>query len=372
METETVSTQAAPDTGTADADAGSIDQSSYVNDAWETNYFKSHEAELNPNAKQAQAPKDPAKQEPVKPGDKQAEPPKVDEKAKTPDKQESQPSRFEKAFAGENGEMDLDKFMNFNIPDVKFDKPADVGTPASEPAVKQEQWQKDQEEVTKLQTTLHGELLGPLEKIGQLIDGGKDPIEALREVYAERKAFVESHLSEVKSNKEFQRQKALEERLMEKTNTEKQAALSATNTNEIISSLPGKDTAEKTELFNEILFGTSGGSEMLNYYFREKVPNLDKLTPAEKNAEAAKFINSITSDKAKLRFMFKQALAIQTHKSMPQILQKARISAVAAHKSNALSAQKAPLGTQKRTAPPPGKGLWDDYLSSPSEVADRV
>jgi hypothetical protein len=238
--------------------------------------------------------------------------------------------------------------------------------------VKEEQWQKDQKEITTLQTTLSTEILGPLEKMAQLIDGGKDPVEALREVYGERKAFVEQQLNEMKSKKEFQRQKALEDRLLEKTGNEKQVALSNANTNEIISSLPGKDNAEKQNLFNEILF--KHGSSILDRDFRRAVPKVEfeKMTPAERNAAAAKFVNSITSDKAELRFVFNQALAIKSKDMLPQILQRARLSAVAAHKANALSAQKAPLGTQKRTAPPAVKGIWDDYLSSPRDVADRV
>ena len=367
---EEIMTQEAP----VSNDGGTVDQSSYVSDMWNDNYFHTHEAELTPEQaaqKQAQAPK--AKVDEVKTEQKpQAETPKKPDE-KQPVKQESQPSRFEQAFRGEDGEIDVDKFLSFNIPEAdNHPLQADIGTPEPDNAPKLEQWQQDQQEVEKLQASLSSELLDPLNKAYNLISQGTNPVQALKAVYDERKAFIDQHVNEVKNQKEFQRQKALEERLLGDTKAKAQAQQSAVNTNEIISSLPGDDISAKTELFNEVLFGTEGGAKLMDYYFREKVEGVDKMTPQQKHAAAVKFVNEVTSNKAKLRFMFNQALALQTRNNLPKILQKARLGAVAQHKSNAVSAQKNPTGTSKRTAPAASKNQWDSYLVSHYDAADRV
>jgi hypothetical protein len=375
---ETDSTNA---TQTAPTDGGATGGSSetYVNDAWDKHYFNSHEAELNPDKAQKPEAKTPQAKPVVAPeGDKkqEAEKPKIDPKTGKeiqPDKQEPQPSRFEKAFTGEDGTVDVDKFLNFTLPESNEQaaKPLDLGAPGPE-VTTQEQWQKDQEEVTNLTKVMNDGIIGPLEKVYSLIKQGTDPVQALKSVYDEQKAVIDGHVNEIKTQKEFQRQKALEDRILEKSKSGEVAAQSRTNINEIASSLPGTTPEGKMELFRDILFGKETGAQLLDFYFQEKVPGTEKMTPEQRSAAALKFVNEITSNKAKLRFVFNQALAIQTRANLPSILQKSRLSAVAADKANRLSAQKSPIGTQQRTAPPAGKSKWDGYFNSHYETADRV
>jgi hypothetical protein len=378
METDSATaTPTATDGGTAGN--GGSEQSTYVNDAWDKHYFNSHEAELNPDKAQKPEAKTPQAKLVVAPeGDKkpEAEKPKIDPKTGKeiqPDKQEPQPSRFEKAFTGEDGTLDVDKFLNFTLPESQeqAQKPLDLGVPGLEQTT-EEQWKKDQEEVTNLSKVMNDGIIAPLEKVYILIKGGTDPVQALKSVYDEQKAIIDGHVNEIKTQKEFQRQKALEDRILEKSKSGEVAAQSRTNINEIASSLPGTTPEGKMELFRDILFGKETGAQLLDFYFQEKVPGTEKMKPEERSAAALKFVNEITSNKAKLRFVFNQALAIQTRANLPSILQKSRLSAVAADKANRLSAQKSPTGTQQRTAPPAGKSKWDGYFNSHYETADRV
>ena len=363
--------QGTPDTGQP------VSQSSYINDAWDTKYFRSHEAELNPDKvqqKQAQTPKEHQKVEPKKVEAKQqAETPKKPE-AKQPDKQEPQRSKFEDAFAGEDGELDLGKIVGYNLPEETAALKADIGQaqPEEKPVTHQERWQKDQEEISTLDKTLRAELLNPLQQAFEKIQGGTDPFTALNQVYLERKAIIENHIAEKKNAMEFERQKALEERMLSDTQSKAMQEQSKININEIASSLPGGDEAAKTALYNEIMFGMDAGAQVLDYYFREKVEGVDKMTPAQKNAAAIKFVNSITSDKAKLRFVFNQAMALKTRQHLPKLMQSARMAGVAQHKSNALAAQKSPTGTTRRPAPTAKASVWDGYLNNHYETADRV
>lgn len=368
---------------TQTATDGGTGGDSYVNDAWDTHYFNSHEAELNPEKAQAQKTQPEPAKDPkavVAPeGDKkpQAEKPKIDPKTGKeiqPDKQEPQPSRFEKAFTGEDGTIDVDKFLNFALPDSTEPaaKPLDLGAPGQQQITTEEQWKKDQEEVTNLTKTMNEGIIGPLEKAYALIHEGMDPRQALKQVYDEQKAMIEGHVNEIKTQKEFQRQKALEDRLLEKSKSGEVAAQSRTNINEIASALPGDTPEGKMELFRDILFGKETGATLLDFYFQEKVAGTDKMTSEQRSAAALKFVNEITSNKAKLRFVFNQALAIQTRANLPSILQKSRLSAIAADKANRLSAQKNPTGTQQRTAPPAGNSKWDGYFNSHYETANRV
>ena len=372
---EATMTQEAPASTPGTPDGGSsVDQSRLINDAWSDKYFRSHEAELNPEAaekrKQAQTPK----VDTQKVVEKQVQTPKNLNAPKTPDKQEPQKSQFEKAFAGENGEIDLDRVLSFSLPEIAAASPGtDIGAPpAQQEGPKLEQWQQDQQEIEKMSKTLAGELLDPLDKAYSLISQGSDPVDALKAVYADRKAYIDARVSEAKSQKEFKRQQALEERLLGETKTKALAQQSATNINEVISSMPGASTVEKSALFNDILFGSDTGAKILDFYFQDRVEGIDKMNPQDRHAAALKFVNEITSNKAKLRFMFEQAHAAQVKKNLKAIVQSARLSAVSQHKSNALSAQKQPQGTQKRTAPSAAKGQWSNYFTSHFETADRV
>jgi hypothetical protein len=345
-----------------------IDQTSFINDAWDKGYFHSHDAELNPKVAQSKA------EPPKAPIEKQAEPPKdPNAQVKQPDKQEPQKSRFEQAFAGEDGEIDVDKFMNFSLPTMKTepisfeaDKSSQSTTPEKEP------WEKDMEEVTGLQNNLKTEVLDPLQKVADLISQGKDPIQALEEIYAERKAAIDQHINEVKSQKEFQRQKTLKEELLSQKNEEIQSKQSAVNTNEIISALPGSTQEEKTSLFHEVLFGNDVGAKVLDYHFDKAFPDNKKMLPEQRKVAATKFINGITSNKADLRFVFEQCLDKMTRSNLPKIMAKARMSALAADKANRLSAQKGPVSNQPRTQPSAAKGQWDNYLTSHYQAADRI
>ena len=345
-------------------DSGGIDQSSYVNDAWNDNYFNSHESELNPQPAQAKTPKEEVKDE-VKP---EAQAPK-DPTVQEPVKQEPQRSLFEQAFSGENGDLDVEKFLGFNIPEAEAAIEADIGTPEAETGVKQEQWQKDMEELNTLSTTLTENLLSPLEKVYELIQQGTDPELALKQIYDERKQFMDKHLNEVKSQKEFQRQKALEDSINERTRNEQMIERVKTNSNELISNLPGKDYAEKRSFYNEVLFGKDIGAHVLNREFNKAYPDNAKMTPKARSKAAEKFVNSIQADKAELRYVFKQCLNEMKVQNLPKAMQAERLRAIADHKSNSLAAQKNPLGTSKRIAPAAKPGLWDGYFNS---HADRV
>jgi hypothetical protein len=359
--------------GTDGGASGGVDQSSYVSDAWDKNYFSSHEAELNPDKAKAQMPK--AEVKPVvQPALKQAEPPKVAAKPNEtqPEKQEPQASLFDQAFTGENGAFDVDGFLGFDVPNLGTEKPAvDIGQPPAVTEVKQEQWLKDKEEVETLNKNLTGYMLTPLEKAFALIQNGTDPAQALKQVYDKQKSVLEGHIGEIKNQKEFQRQKALEERLTEGTRTQAEKQQIAVNTNEIISSLPGKDTASKTALFNEVLFGKEVGAVHLDRAFARAYPDNEKMKPEERAVAAQKFVNSILSNKAELRYLFKVSLNDMKIRNIPKAMQQDRLRAIEDFKNNKLSAQKAPMGTVKRTALAVGKNMWDGYFNS-HITADRV
>ena len=367
-DTATVQSPAGTDGGAS----GRVDQSSYVNDAWNDGYFNSHEAELGTAKAKPQTAKEAVK--PVEtPASKQAEPPKADAKPNVtqPDKQEPQSSLFEQAFAGESGAFDVDGFLGLDVPALGTEKPAaDIGQPTA-PEVKQEQWVKDKEEVETLNKNLTGYMLTPLEKAYELIQKGTDPTQALKQVYDEQKGILDGHLNEVKTQKEFQRQKALEDRITEGAKAEATKQQIAVNTNEIISTLPGKDTAAKAALFNEVLFGKDSGAVHLDRAFARAYPDNEKMKPEERAIAAQKFINSVLSNKAELRYLFKVSLNDMKIRNMPKAMQQDRLRAIEDFKNNRLSAQKSPLGTTKRTAPSPGKDKWAAYFGS-HETADRV
>jgi hypothetical protein len=366
MENEGTTQVASPETGASSE--GGVDQTSYVSDAWDKGYFRSHEAELNPQAaqKQAETPKAPVEQKAETPKDPNS-------KATQPDNQAPQKSRFETAFSGEDGEIDIDKFMGFNLPAMKVESVQfESQNPATPTAPEKAPWEKDMEEITTMSTKLKGDMLDPLQKVADLIAQGKEPLDALNEVYLERQSSMEKMVNEEKTKREFQRQKALEDRLNEKTREEKISEQVKINTNEIVSALPGNTPEEKTALFEEIFFGKDVGKVILDREFDKAVPDNAKMNPEQKRVAATKFVNSILSNKAELRYLFDQCMDRTTRANLPKIMAKVRMSAVAADKANRLSAQKGPVSTQPRTQPGAAqKGAYDSYFNS-HNAADRI
>jgi hypothetical protein len=367
MENEEGTTQVA--TAEQSTDGGSVDQTSYVNDAWDKGYFRSHEAELNPNAATKAEP-------PKAPEQKQAETPK-DQNAqqKQPDKQVPQKSRFETAFSGDDGEMDIDKFMKFSLPEMKIEpvqfKKADPSQPA---APEKPVWERDAEEVKTLSEKLRAERLDPLQKAADLIVQGMKPMAALNQIYLERQAEIDKAVNEEKTKREFQRQKDLEDRLTEKTRSAETDATIKVNSNEIISSLPGNTPEEKESLFIELFFSDAIGGEFLEKDFKKAYPDHQKMTAEQQKAARVKLVNSILSDKAELRSRFNQCLYKATYINREKLLAKARMSALAADKANRLSAQKGPVSSQPRSLPaaPGNKGQWNNYMTHHEQAVDRV
>jgi hypothetical protein len=96
------------------------------------------------------------------------------------------------------------------------------------------------------------------------------------------------------------------------------------------------------------------------------------MTPEDRGINAQKFINSILSDKAELRFVFDSCLNALKVLNMPKAMQADRLRAIEEYKQNRLSVQSAPIGKTQRLPGSASKNQWDDYFVSHKSVADRI
>jgi murein DD-endopeptidase MepM/ murein hydrolase activator NlpD len=349
MEEESGTQVAQPTEASPDSGSQQVDQTSYIDDAAKAQ--KAEQPKLAEKNKQAETPKNETEQK------------------NQPEKQEPQKSRFEMAFSDDKGEFNNENFFKFNLPEFKPEAVA-FEAQAQKPAeAEKEPWQRDLEEVNAMQQKLTGEMLGPLEKAWKMIQDGADPFDAINKIYLEQKGLINEQLNQEKFKREAQRQKALEEKMTAGVNEEKASALSTANVNEIVSALPGKTPEDKQALFHEVIFGKDGGARILDHYFQKAYPDYAKMTPVDRQTAAKKFINSITSNKAELRFVFDRAWDMAISRHQRDIMQRERIAAVVADKANRLAAQKGPVSTQPRTPPSVKNGQWTNYFN---HQADRI
>jgi hypothetical protein len=345
-------------TAVATAEAPSVDQSDYVGDALDQYSGAKPSAEPKAETPKPEAQPDPKAQQP-KP-----------DAVKAPEAEE-QPDPFDSIFSNEAGEMDVQAFTKFTIPN-EAPEITDLGDAAPEQTDTRSDWEKDAEEYQTYEQNLKNEVLVPLQQVADLLGADIDPRtrQALETVYAQKEQALQKHLAEFRTKKEIERQKSLEERLLAPTRKAESVERAKTNTNELVSKLPGKTTEDKTALFNHVLFSKEVGAPILDHYFREKYPDLDKMAPEARRAKADEFIQSVLADKRKLSFIFERAFDRATRLRLPKLLQRSRIAQTATDTDKRLTAQKHPAGLHNRTRTA-AVDPWDAYRNSHGG-ADRV
>lgn len=367
MADEQVLTQEAP---AATADAGTVGQSDYINDAFD-DYFKGPEerdaerekTEKQPAAKTEEKPKAPIKAEPPKAAELNAE-------TKQPTEEEK-PNPIDAAFAGEDGQLDASKFLEYSVPDFGVDAPIQPAQQTNQqPGLTQAQ-QKVEE-----RKQYEGQLRGTVDQIYNSI------AEKLRaqgidtsQIEAERQGYhksIDAHLAERDQLAQQELLESIEKRALERETAAAVSQRALINTNEVIASLPGANTAAKTAFFNEVMFSKNGAQELLNRDFRIKHPEIDKLPEPDRAKLAQKFLNEISANKSELAHYFKAGYNNIKAAKIPALLQNARLAQSAMEKSNALSAQKSPGGTLNRPRQSPAADPWESYLTSHHKYADRV
>jgi hypothetical protein len=321
-------------------------------------------------------------QEPKEKKEEKAPPPKGEPKQETgaEKKPEEKPDPLMSAFTREDGNFDLDAFSTFAAP-IAQQETSPVDLKAEEkPPEKQEVpiWQKRLDEEKEYVSNVHDNTLGWAEAVRNLVAQGHT-LEAAVE-YVERVLTDKSnqHVTKWKAEREYKFQSEERERAAkEKAEAEESAALpvrSKTNMSRIISSLPGKTDAEKTQLFNNVLFGKDVGAHILDYEFQRTHPGVGKLPVEQQKQLAEKFITGITSDYRALSYFFDRALDKAARMNLPKLNQRVAAAAEAATNANRLAAQRRPGGAIGRQAQQekPGGPDWTGYFASPEKMADRI
>lgn len=348
-----------------DIGTGGVDQQDYVSDAMSgIGDQSSVEAQTPKEAQQqAQTPKDAGvsnvnKQEPVKPT--------------TP------ADPIDAVFKNDKGEFDAAGFMNFSLPE-NFSLPAEKssgqgsGQPQAlqqEPADNRPEWQREMEEISSYEKSLSSHVLDPLQKVAELISGGRDPMQALNEVFAERKRVLDEHMAEYKYKRDFERRERLQKATGEAEAMAKMKVNASTNVNAIVSALPGNDHKAKSELFSHVMFSKEIGAPILNREFLRRNPDAKKLPIAEQEKLADKFLLEVQSDREELSYFWQLCIDRATRLKQKDVAQRNRLLGAAQQKEQRQAAQKNPAGPYNRKpVVSGGKNEWDSYFGS---SVDRV
>lgn len=275
-------------------------------------------------------------------------------------------------FRNDKGEFDAQAFMSFSLPS-DFSKPVEQPqVPAQQPGQpidNRPEWQREMEEIRTYETNFRSNTLDPLQKVWDLIESGVDPQQALKQVYVEREKFVNNHLAEYKYKRDFEKQEKLHNSAKEAENMAKMKVNSSTNINAIISALPGNDQKAKTELFSHLMFSKDIGAPILNREFKRRYPDVGKLSQAEQNAQADKFLLEIQSDREELAYFWELCLNKAARLKQKDVAQQHRMLGAAQAQETRQAAQKHPAGPYNRKPVVSQKDPWSSYLGS---SADRV
>lgn len=342
------------------------DQAQYANDAFDS-YFQS------PDERDAAKEKQEKQPEPKKVAAKpQAETPKAGEKkADVTPKEKEKPNPIDEIFAGDDGAFDASKFLGFDIPKFGVDAPAPEQNHAPE-APEVPEWQQRVEADKQYEMQLKTTVGGITDAINTQIAQGVAPQEAIKTVMSQYDQVIRDHMEERRRQNEAETLSKIEARALERERAVQTSQRALSNTNEVVASLPGKDTAQKTALFNEIMFSDNGAKDILNRDFRAKHPGIDKMPESERAKLATKFLNEVSANKSELAHYFKVGYNNIRASKLPEMMQKARLAQSAMDKANALSAQKAPGGTLNRPNQNAAPDVWQNYLENHHQYADRV
>jgi hypothetical protein len=375
-ETTVLEPQTGTESGAVDT-AGNINQQGYIDDAFE-DYFRSP-AERDAHREQehkpptAQKPQNTKAQpaQPQKPQAPKAETPKAPEPAnETKPTEKQEPNPIDAAFQTDSGAFDETGFLNWTPPDFaaipEAARQQESAAGNAQPALSPVQQAVEQDRVNAKQTRdavdqIYGDIIQNLQAQG--LDTS-----AVQAKLAAQHAQIDAWEREQMRAREREMLDSIEKRVETREQAAQMAARAQANTNEIISTLPGKTTADKTAVFNSIMF-TGDAAEALNRAFRTANPDIDKITEDERKQRASEFLNRVSANKSDLAHYFKIGWNSMRAARLPQLINEAVQTKLNQEKANALSAQKAPQGTTQRSKPTPS--AWDVYLNG-SSGADRV
>jgi hypothetical protein len=370
----TVESQGATGTPDSPADTATVDQQSYIDDAFK-DYFVDPRAES-----QGENPKK---------DEKQAQEPKKDEEVTDPEKkpgehvedQNKKPDPFETTFMTETGDFDLEKLMGVSLDGLELrseERTAEPGKSDGKPDVPQ--WKQEYEAERTFRDSIQKARMGPLESVYAQVEQSEIPEEykepvlnALRQEYAKVRHETERMFQEREQENAFKRRNEEQERLKEEIRDSKLPELAKTNAMSIISKLPGKEAKTKIDLYNRIMFGPDAGGELLEDMFQARYPDFAKKTKAEQDKMKLRFVNELQADGNRLQRHFQRAYRYLTAdpKNMKKIMEQVSRSADANARSNALAAQKKPDGEVQRQ-PQAGTGKWDGYFANPEGAKTRI
>jgi hypothetical protein len=351
MEATTEATQS------GSADSGSIDQSSYMNDAF-SSYFDeatdSNEPEVEPKA-----------QEPKQAAQPQAEEPKQPEAIETKPEGETgdKPDPFDTAFSTDAGDFDVEKWMGLNFDGSDFQK-IDPKPQAQPMEQRVPQWQKELDEEKQFRESIETSRLGPLERAHELLMSGMDAEQALKQAYDEARQDNEGFFKQRETEMSFKRRQEELDKIRDETRNANMPELAKSNAFSIINRLPGEKSEAKIELYNRIMFGPDAGGEILTDMFEARFPDYAKESPEKQDALKLKFVNELQADGPRLQRHFERARRILAARpeNMKKIMEQVARTKEQQVRSNALAAQKAPSGTVQRPAPNRTPSPWDSYL----------
>jgi len=362
----------AGDSGSSSGSDGGIDQGSYVNDAFD-DYFEapdrsSPRAETDEEPKEEQEAKKP-KEEVRKP---EAKTPQDKEENKQPDKKADEVDPFDVAFRNDDGSLNLEALASFKLPEISTAQPVEIPEEAETTIDPKEAFIKSREEERVYETNLRQHTTGPLDEAYALIRQGKDPVEALKEVYQKVNKTISEHVEKTKLEREWEREQERKKDFYSQQETQKRSEAAKVNIAGIVNNLPGKTQEAKSALFNRVIFGKDAGAELLEESFQEKYPDYSKKTPAERNKLASEFVNEMLSDQRKLHRHYTQAMNAIKAKNMGVVTKQVAQETERSVKQNGLSAQKNPAGTAQRQQPSAKSDGWDTYLNGHNKTVARI
>lgn len=286
----------------------------------------------------------------------------VEEKQPETGKEEEK-DPLDSVFSDENGEFDADSFLNFSLPEEEGEQEPEETEPVPEAEEGDvPEWKREFEEERKFSESLKEEALGPLIKVAELIDQGKDATAALSEVYAELQKRVDDKISE----NSYERRIAREERhRKESTGAALHTELTErarTNVSGLVAALPGKTNEEKSKLFSHLMFSKDIGAPILNREFKKAHPDYEKKPPSEQKKLADRFLTKVQADKSELRYIWDRCLDRATRLKQKTVSQRQRMIGQQKETERRNVAQKHPAGPVKRQSQSGEQSPWDAYF----------
>lgn len=350
-------------------------QEDYAQDAF-SEYMADPKADTEEEQQQSEEDKAKTPKEPTT-----EETPKNDQQNGKKPEENAKPNPFESAFTNESGDFDLDKLVGVSLDGLSLkgvEEKAVKSTPAN--GDEKPEWQREYEAEKTFRENMNNARLGPLSEVFDQIKGSDVPdeykgpiLDLFRQVYSRIEAENNAYFKERDAQADYRKRQSMQDKIAEEARESKLPEIAKANASAIINKLSGKDTKEKVDLYNFIMFSPDAGGELLEDMFVARYPDFAKLPKEELGRLKRRFVNELQADGTRLKRHFDRAYRYLTASpgNMKKILSQVSRSTEANVRSNALAAQRSPGGEVQRQ-PQAANSKWDGYFADPAGLKTRI